>query len=110
MMLRFHAALIVFVLVVSVSLDVNFSWTARTSSFSRSSTPSGIRVIKKRLGDFLRWSGSTAPVRLIAFFFPSQIEIATIAYGLTAYSQIALPLIITITSKLNVATKSLIIT
>src|SRR6267378_542907 len=52
---------------------------------------------------------TTAPVRLIGILFPSQIEIAIIAYGITTYSQIALPLIITITSKLNVATKSLII-
>jgi len=72
--------------------------------------PSGIRAIKKRLGDFFAVVWTTAPVRLIGILFPSQIEIAIIAYGITTYSQIALPLIITITSKLNVATKSLIIT
>ena len=59
---------------------------------------------------FFAVAWTTAPVRLIGIFFPSQIEIATIAYGITTYSQIGLPLIITITSKLNVATKSLIIT
>src|SRR3984893_14768486 len=107
---RVHAMLIVFVLVVSafagrqVFMDgTNFI----VQSFLDPLWYPGDQETPRR---FFAVVWATAPVRSIGILFPSQIELATIGYGITTYSQIALPLIITIISKLNVATKSLIIT
>ena len=52
----------------------------------------------------------TAPVRLIGLFFPSEIQIATFAYGVVTYCQIALPVIIIINSRLIAPAKSLLVT
>ena len=105
-----HAVLIVFVLVVSTLAGRQFFMDGTNfivQSFLDPFWYPGDQVTPRR---FFAVVWTTAPVRLIGIFFPSQIEIATVAYGITTYSQIGLPLIITITSKLNVATKSLIIT
>jgi hypothetical protein len=53
---------------------------------------------------------TTAPVRLIGLLFPSQIQMATFAYGVATYCQIAIPVIITINSRLNSLAKSLLVT
>jgi hypothetical protein len=105
-----HAVLIVFVLVISVLAGRQFFMDGTNfivQSFLDPFWYPGDQVTPRR---FFAVVWTTAPVRLIGIFFPSQIEIATVAYGITTYSQIGLPLIITITSKLNIATKSLIIT
>src|SRR6195256_3070433 len=104
-----HAVLIVFVLVISVLAGRQFFMDGTNfivQSFLHPLWYPGNQETPRR---FFAVVWTTAPVRLIGIFFPSQIDIATIAYGITTYSQIALPLIITIISKLNVATKSLII-
>src|SRR3981081_2231407 len=104
------AVLLVFVLVVSTLAGRQFFMDGTNFvvlSFLDPFWYPGDQVTPRR---FFALVWTTAPVRLIGIFFPSQIEIATVAYGITTYSQIGLPLIITITSKLNIATKSLIIT
>jgi hypothetical protein len=105
-----HAALIVFVLVVSALAGRQFFMDGTNFIVQSFLDPFWYPGDQETPRRFFAVVWTTAPVRLIGILFPSQIEIATIAYGLAAYSQIALPLIITITSKLNVATKSLIIT
>src|SRR3981081_4836748 len=104
------AVLLVFVLVVSTLAGRQFFMDGTNfivQSFLDPFWYPGDQVTPRR---FFAVVWTTAPVRLIGIFFPSQIEIATVADGITTYSQIGLPLNITITSKLNVATKSLIIT
>jgi len=105
-----HAVLIVFVLVVSALAGRQFFMDGTNFIVQSFLDPFWYPGDQETPRRFFAVVWTTAPVRLIGFFFPSQIEIATIAYGITTYSQIGLPLIITITSKLNVATKSLIIT
>src|ERR1700704_4262386 len=105
-----HAVLIVFVLVVSALAGRQFFMDGTNFIVQSFLDPLWYPGNQETPRRFFAVVWTTAPVRLIGIFFPSQIDIATIAYGITAYSQIALPLIITITSKLNVATKSLIIT
>jgi hypothetical protein len=104
-----HAVLIVFVLVVSALAGRQFFMDGTTIVVQSFLDPFWYPGNQETLRRFFAVVWTTAPVRLIGIFFPSQIDIATIAYGITTYSQIALPLIITIISKLNVATKSLII-
>jgi hypothetical protein len=102
-----HAVLFVFVLVVSALAGRQFCMDGThfiVESFLDPFWYPGNQETPRR---FFAVVWTTAPVRLIGILFPSQIDIATIAYGITTYSQIAL--LITITSKLNVATKSLII-
>jgi hypothetical protein len=105
-----HAVLIVFVLVVSSLAGRQFFMDGTNFIVQSFLDPLWYPGNQETPRRFFAVVWTTAPVRLIGIFFPSQIEAATIAYGITAYSQIALPLIITITSKLNAATKSLIIT
>jgi hypothetical protein len=52
---------------------------------------------------------ATAPARLIGFLFPSQIRITSLLFAVAAYSELVLPLIVTVNSKLNGVTKSTII-
>src|SRR6202158_79488 len=105
-----HAVLIIFVLVVSALTGRQFFMDGTNFIVQSFLDPFWYPGDQETPRRFFAVVWTTAPVRLIGIFFPSEIEIATIAYGITAYSQIALPLIITITSKLNVATKNLIIT
>src|SRR5712672_3930967 len=100
-----HAVLIVFVLVVSVLAGRQFFMDGTNfivQSFLDPFWYPGDQVTPRR---FFAVVWTTAPVRLIGIFFPSQIKIATIAYGITTYSQIALPLVITINSRLNASIK-----
>src|SRR4030088_73170 len=105
-----HAVLIVFVLVVSTLAGRQFFMDGTNFIVLSFLDPFWYPGDQETPRRFFAVVWTTAPVRLIGIFFSSQIEIATIAFGITAYSQIGLPLVITITSKLNVATKSLIIT
>lgn len=105
-----HAVLIVFVLVVSALAGRQFFMDGTNFIVQSFLDPFWYPGDQETPRRFFAVVWTTAPVRLIGIFFPSQIEIATIAYGITTYSQIGLPLVITITSKLDVATKSLIIT
>src|SRR4030081_4020487 len=105
-----HAALIVFVLVVSALAGRQFFMDGTNFIVQSFLDPFWYPGDQETPRRFFAVVWTTAPVRLIGIVFPSQIEIATIAYGITTYSQIGLPLIITLTSKLNAATKSLIIT
>jgi hypothetical protein len=52
---------------------------------------------------------TTTPARLIGILFPSQIQVASFLFGIAAYSEIALPLIVTINSRLSADIKSVII-
>src|SRR4030088_2779269 len=104
-----HAVLIVFVLVVSTLAGRQFFMDGTNFIVESFLDPFWYPGNQETPRRFFAVVWTTAPVRLIGIFFPSQVDIATIAYGITTYSQIALPLIITIISKLNDATKSLII-
>jgi hypothetical protein len=104
-----HPVLIVFVLVVSALAGRQFFMDGTNFIVQSFLDPLWYPGDQETPRRFFAVVWTTAPVRLIGILFPSQIDIATIAYGITTYSQIALPLIITMTSKLNVATKSLII-
>src|SRR4030081_2896318 len=105
-----HAVLIVFVLFVSALAGRQFFMDGTNFIVQSFLDPFWYPGDQETPRRFFAVVWTTAPVRLIGIFFPSQIDIATIAYGITTYSQIAIPLIITLTSKLNAATKSLIIT
>ena len=52
---------------------------------------------------------ATAPARLVGFLLPSQIRITSLLFGAATYSELALPLIVTINSKLDGVTKSTIV-
>src|SRR5882762_11238535 len=105
-----HAVLIVFVLVVSALAGRQFFMDGTNFIVQSFLDPLWYPGDQETPRRYFAVVWTTAPVRLIGILFPSQIDIATIAYGITTYSQIAVPLIITLTSKLNAATKSLIIT
>jgi len=105
-----HAVLIVFVLVVSALAGRQFFMDGTNFIVQSFLDPLWYPGDQETPRRYFAVVWTTAPVRLIGILFPSQIDIATIAYGITTYSQIAIPLIITLTSKLNAATKSLIIT
>jgi hypothetical protein len=55
----------------------------------------------------LLWT--TAPVRLIGFLAPGSIELATVAFGVACYLQIAIPLIFVLRSRLLLQVKSLLV-
>src|SRR3977135_2266213 len=105
-----HAVLIVFVLVVSALAGRQFFMDGTNFIVQSFLDPLWYPYDQETPRRYFAVVWTTAPVRLLGILFPSQIDIATIAYGITTYSQIGLPLIITLTSKLNAATKSLIIT
>jgi hypothetical protein len=105
-----HSVTITLVLIVSAIAGRQFFMDGASSVVQSFLDPLWYPLDQQTPRRFFAVVWTTAPVRLIGLFFPSQIEMATFAYGVVAYCQIALPLIITINSRLNAPTKSLLIT
>ena len=57
---------------------------------------------------FFAIAWTTMPVRVIGTFFPSEIRIASFLFGIAAYAEIAVPLIVIVSSKLSAVPKSVI--
>src|SRR5882762_6020914 len=105
-----HIVTIIFVLIVSALAGRQFFMDGASSVVQSFLDPFWYPLDQNTPRRFFAIVWTTAPVRLIGFFFPSQIQIATFAYGTLAYCQIALPLVITINSGLNASAKSLLVT
>jgi hypothetical protein len=104
-----HAALIVYVLLIS-------------ALSGRQLATDGVNFVVQSLLDPFWYPGdqhtarrlfaiawTTTPARAIGVLFPSQIQLASFLFGLAAYSQIAVPLIVIINSRISGGTKSVVI-
>jgi hypothetical protein len=100
---------IIFVLIVSALAGRQFFMDGATSVVQSFLDPFWYPADQDTPRRFFAVVWTTAPVRLIGLLFPSQIQIATFVYGVLAYCQIALPLIIIIRSGLNASTRSLLV-
>jgi hypothetical protein len=105
-----HSVTITLVLIVSAIAGRQFFMDGASSVVQSFLDPLWYPPDQETPRRFFAVLWTTAPVRLIGLFFPSQIQIATFAYGVVTYCQIALPAIIIINSRLNVPTKSLLVT
>src|SRR3979411_705176 len=103
-----HIATIIFVLIVSALAGRQFFMDGATSVVQSFLDPFWYPADQDTPRRFFAVVWTTAPVRLIGLLFPSQIQSATFVYGVLAYCQIALPLIIIIRSGLNASTRSLL--
>jgi hypothetical protein len=105
-----HSVTITLVLIVSAIAGRQFFMDGASSVVQSFLDPLWYPQDQETPRRFFAIVWTTAPVRLIGLLFPSQIQMATFAYGVVTYCQIALPVIITINSRLNAATKSLLVT
>src|ERR1700704_6619085 len=105
-----HSVTITLVLIVSAIAGRQFFMDGASSVVQSFLDPLLYPLDQQTPRRFFAVVWTTAPVRLIGLFFPSQIEMATFAYGTFAYCQIALPLVITINSRLNASIKGLLVT
>src|SRR3984893_16367325 len=105
-----HSVTITLVLIVSAIAGRQFFMDGASSVVQSFLDPLWYPQDQETPRRFFAVLWTTAPVRLIGLLFPSQIQMATFAYGVVTYCQIALPVIITINSRLNAATKSLLVT
>jgi hypothetical protein len=105
-----HTVTVIFVLVVSALAGRQFFMDGASTVVQSFLDPLWYPLDQETPRRFFAVIWTSAPVRLIGLFFPSQIGIATFAYGVAAYCQIALPLIIAMNSRLDASTKSLLVT
>src|SRR3979411_1338883 len=96
-----HAVLIVFVLVVSALAGRQFFMDGTNFIVQSFLDPRWYSYDQETPRRYFAVVWTTAPVRLIGILFPSQIDIAAIAYGITTYSKIPIPLIMPILSTCN---------